>query len=30
MTPFWLFPGTRPAFYVGHARHGSLQPRRGV
>ncbi|MCP1419233.1 hypothetical protein J3D47_003476 [Pseudomonas laurylsulfativorans] len=30
MTPFWLFPGTRPAFYVGHARHGSLHPRRGV
>lgn len=24
MTPFWLFPGTRPAFYVGHARHGTL------
>jgi hypothetical protein len=25
MTPFWMFPGTRPAFYVGHARHGTLQ-----
>ena len=24
MTPFALFPGTSPAFYVGHARHGSL------
>ncbi|WP_051270650.1 hypothetical protein [Pseudomonas vranovensis] len=27
MTPFWLFPGTRPAFYVGHARHGALYRR---
>jgi hypothetical protein len=27
MTPFWLFPGTRPAFYVGHARHGTLHRR---
>ena len=25
MTPFWLFPGTTPSFYVGHAKHGSLQ-----
>jgi hypothetical protein len=25
MTPFWMFPGTRPAFYVGHARHGNLK-----
>ena len=24
MTPFWLFPGTRPSFYVGEAQHGSL------
>lgn len=24
MTPFWLFPGTKPAFYVGEAVHGSL------
>ncbi len=24
MTPFWAFPGARPAFYVGHARHGEL------
>lgn len=24
MTPFWAFPGTRPAFYVGEARHGEL------
>lgn len=24
MTPFWAFPGTRPGFYIGHARHGSL------
>lgn len=24
MTPFWLFPGTRPTFYVGHAQHGAL------
>ncbi|MHA7834614.1 MAG: MBL fold metallo-hydrolase [Algiphilus sp.] len=24
MTPFWAFPGTKPAFYVGEARHGSL------
>jgi hypothetical protein len=23
MTPFWLFPGTKPNFYVGHARHGT-------
>ena len=23
-TPFWLFPGTRPSFTVGAARHGSL------
>lgn len=25
MTPFWLFPGTRPSFQVRHARHGQLQ-----
>ncbi len=25
MTPFWAFPGTRPSFYVGQARHGALQ-----
>ncbi|MCI5102797.1 MAG: hypothetical protein MRY60_03370, partial [Algiphilus sp.] len=24
MTPFWAFPGTRPAFYVGQAHHGTL------
>ncbi len=24
MTPFWLFPGTSPSFYVGEARHGEL------
>lgn len=24
MTSFWLFPGTRPAFYVGHTKHGTL------
>lgn len=24
MTPYWMFPGIRPAFYVGHARHGNL------
>ncbi|MGH8539841.1 MAG: hypothetical protein ACRETW_04980, partial [Stenotrophobium sp.] len=24
MTPFWLFPGTTPSFYVGEARHGTL------
>ena len=24
MTPFWLFPGTKPAFYVGEAKHGTL------
>lgn len=24
MTPFWLFPGTKPAFYVGEASHGTL------
>lgn len=24
MTPFWLFPGTKPSFYVGEARHGEL------
>ena len=24
MTPFWAFPGTTPAFYVGEARHGEL------
>jgi len=24
MTPFWLFPGTTPSFYVGAARHGHL------
>lgn len=22
MTPFWLFPGTRPSFYVGQVKHG--------
>ena len=21
-TPFWMFPGTKSSFYVGHARHG--------
>ena len=25
MTPFWLFPGTKPAFYVGEAKHGEVQ-----
>ncbi len=30
MTPFWAFPGAKGSFYVGHARHGSLQePRPG-
>ena len=24
MTPFWLFPGTTPGFYVGKAAHGRL------
>lgn len=24
MTPFWLFPGTKPSFYVGEAAHGQL------
>lgn len=24
VTPFWLFPGTRPSFTVGGARHGAL------
>ncbi|TVP55659.1 MAG: hypothetical protein EA349_09025 [Halomonadaceae bacterium] len=24
MTRFWAFPGTKPAFYVGEAHHGSL------
>ncbi len=24
MTPFALFPGTKPAMYVGHAKHGEL------
>lgn len=24
MTPFWAFPGAKPAFYVGEARHGTL------
>ncbi|EDY86548.1 conserved hypothetical protein [gamma proteobacterium HTCC5015] len=24
LTPFWLFPGTRPSFYVGNAKHGQL------
>lgn len=24
LTPFWLFPGTRPSFYVGKAAHGKL------
>ncbi|WP_375176727.1 hypothetical protein [Marinobacter mobilis] len=28
MTPFWAFPGARPAFYVGHARHGALTKKR--
>ncbi|MGH8460429.1 MAG: hypothetical protein ACRESS_02365 [Stenotrophobium sp.] len=27
MTPFWLFPGTAPGFYVGKAVHGKLQRR---
>lgn len=27
MTPFWLFPGTTPGFYVGKAVHGALQRR---
>ncbi|TCD19078.1 hypothetical protein E0D86_18865 [Pseudomonas sp. IC_126] len=26
MTPFWLFPGTTPGFYVGKASHGHLTP----
>lgn len=30
MTAFWMFPGTRPAFYVGHARHGTLARRPGA
>ncbi|MGH8505989.1 MAG: hypothetical protein ACRETM_08485 [Stenotrophobium sp.] len=25
MTPFWLFPGTTPGFYVGKAVHGELR-----
>lgn len=25
MTPFWAFPGTKPAFYVGEAHHGQLK-----
>ncbi|CAN7144285.1 hypothetical protein LJR071_000008 [Pseudomonas sp. LjRoot71] len=24
MTPFWAFPGAKPAFYVGEAHHGTL------
>jgi hypothetical protein len=24
MTPFWAFPGAKPSFYVGHAKHGVL------
>lgn len=24
MTPFFLFPGTKPSFYVGEAKHGAL------
>ncbi|SDX33705.1 hypothetical protein [Marinobacter mobilis] len=28
MTPFWAFPGAKPAFYVGHARHGALTKKR--
>ena len=24
MTPFWMFPGTKPSFYVGQAIHGHL------
>lgn len=24
MTPFWAFPGLKPAFYVGQAKHGTL------
>ncbi|OEF25461.1 hypothetical protein [Vibrio rumoiensis] len=24
MSPYWLFPGTKPAFYVGSAKHGQL------
>ncbi|MGM0563981.1 MAG: hypothetical protein ACQES2_06590 [Pseudomonadota bacterium] len=24
LTRYWLFPGTRPSFYVGNARHGKL------
>lgn len=24
MTPYWLFPGTTPSFFVGHARHGEI------
>jgi len=24
LTPFWLFPGTRPGFQVKHAVHGRL------
>lgn len=24
VTPFFLFPGTKPSFYVGHAKHGEL------
>jgi len=24
MTPFWAFPGTKPSFYVGEAKHGAL------
>ena len=25
MTPFWAFPGAKPSFYVGHAKHGALK-----
>lgn len=25
MTPFWLFPGSKPALYVGEAHHGAIR-----
>ncbi len=28
MTSFWAFPGTKPAFYVGKAKHGKLQKKK--
>jgi hypothetical protein len=30
MTPYWLFPGTTPGFYVGAAKHGKISLLSGV